>query len=650
MRIEPAAPSDLAEIRAAYEQGRATQREQGSTGWPQFTDAAILGEIDAGRLFRLVDDDAIVGVFSVAYDDAAIWGSHERGTHVYLHRKTRSRCSSGRARRRSAFCKDEKHRHTSSQLYPVNTRHGHTALVAHTRDADRGCAPRHPLSSCPAMLKRSAIVLVAAVLLPPAARAQHPTTLIESAARARAIVDAAVAAHGGVEALRAAQRIHVVLRGSDFWRNQSVRVEPPYDSRDAFSELMLDVPASRLVSRAAGAYPGDLMFSGRYVIDGERSHRVLETYGLHFTLRASPVANQTGMLFTYLPQLAVQAAHDNRGSLRSLGRLRLSSGAIVDAIATTTATGLVTLGFDTETKRLRAVLNVGGDALAGDASFETEFVDYKPLNGVLLPARRITYTAGEKTQDVQYVAATPNYTVPDSMLAIPSTSKVRAEATGAPVQELAPGVWSIRQFRAHVLAVAFNDYVVVVEAPGGATPGIREQIARLAPGKPIRYVIPTHHHDDHAGGLRDHIAAGTTVVTTPGNRAYIERMAAAHSALNPDAQATARRTPTIETITGGRRVFTDGTRTLELHDMGPNEHAKELLVAWIPEAGILYEGDMLNLGLNGDVPQNANMAATVSFAEWIKRRGWTVRTFLGMHHPPVPASALTDILAQPIPR
>jgi GNAT superfamily N-acetyltransferase len=90
MRIEPATPHHIHDIRAAYEFARTTQREQGSEVWPEFSDAAILGEIDAHQLFRVVMDDATVGVFSLAYEDPAIWGPHERGAHLYLHRIARA--------------------------------------------------------------------------------------------------------------------------------------------------------------------------------------------------------------------------------------------------------------------------------------------------------------------------------------------------------------------------------------------------------------------------------------------------------------------------------------------------------------------------------------------------------------------------------
>jgi ribosomal protein S18 acetylase RimI-like enzyme len=100
MRVEPATPADLPTVRAAYAEGRRMQREQGSTVWPEFPDSAILDEIAAGRLLRVVDDesddDAVVGVFSVADADPAIWADHERGAHVYLHRIARTADYRGR--------------------------------------------------------------------------------------------------------------------------------------------------------------------------------------------------------------------------------------------------------------------------------------------------------------------------------------------------------------------------------------------------------------------------------------------------------------------------------------------------------------------------------------------------------------------------
>jgi ribosomal protein S18 acetylase RimI-like enzyme len=95
MRVEPAAPAHLPDVRDAYAAGRAIQRSRAGTVWPEFTDAAILLEVERGCLFRVLDGDRLAGVFSVAYEDPAIWGERERGAHVYLHRIARAAAHPG---------------------------------------------------------------------------------------------------------------------------------------------------------------------------------------------------------------------------------------------------------------------------------------------------------------------------------------------------------------------------------------------------------------------------------------------------------------------------------------------------------------------------------------------------------------------------
>lgn len=89
-RMEAASRADLPDVRAAYEHARAMQRGRGAIVWPEFTDDAILQEIDEQRLFRAVVAGALAGVFTVVYEDSAIWGSLERGEHLYLHRIARA--------------------------------------------------------------------------------------------------------------------------------------------------------------------------------------------------------------------------------------------------------------------------------------------------------------------------------------------------------------------------------------------------------------------------------------------------------------------------------------------------------------------------------------------------------------------------------
>ena len=96
MRVEPASRDHLAAVRAAYADARAIQRGHGGVLWPEFSDAAILAEIDAGALLRVLEGHTLMGVFSVAYEDPAIWGERERATHIYLHRIARAATYAGR--------------------------------------------------------------------------------------------------------------------------------------------------------------------------------------------------------------------------------------------------------------------------------------------------------------------------------------------------------------------------------------------------------------------------------------------------------------------------------------------------------------------------------------------------------------------------
>jgi glyoxylase-like metal-dependent hydrolase (beta-lactamase superfamily II) len=148
------------------------------------------------------------------------------------------------------------------------------------------------------------------------------------------------------------------------------------------------------------------------------------------------------------------------------------------------------------------------------------------------------------------------------------------------------------------------------------------------PGRPVAALALTHHHDDHAGGTRAFVAAGATVVTTAGNVDYLRAMAAAPRTLHPDSLARSPREPRIEVVRG-RRVFAAGGRRLELIEVGPSPHVDEMLVAWLPEEGILFQGDLLNVPRGGPVPPAVD--TTVHFAERLRELAIAPRVHVGVH-------------------
>ena len=95
-------------------------------------------------------------------------------------------------------------------------------------------------------------------------------------------------------------------------------------------------------------------------------------------------------------------------------------------------------------------------------------------------------------------------------------------------------------------------------------------------------------------------------------------------------QTTGSRSLKLELIDGKKRVFSDGSQTLELYDIGPNPHAREMLVAYLPKQGILFQGDMFFSPFEGQVLGFAQ-EATQHFAAKIRELGFTVNTLAGVH-------------------
>jgi glyoxylase-like metal-dependent hydrolase (beta-lactamase superfamily II) len=191
-------------------------------------------------------------------------------------------------------------------------------------------------------------------------------------------------------------------------------------------------------------------------------------------------------------------------------------------------------------------------------------------------------------------------------------------------EKLADGVYRIRSAY-NSLAVEMADHVVLIEpGPQGmprAEQGIAE-VKKLFPNKPIRYGVPTHHHADHTGGIASAVAEGMTLVVPEVSKAYYEKHLSTPRTLAPDALSKSGKKPVVEGFKGDKRVFTDATRTVEIHVIKGLPHADGLVVAWLPKEKILVYADMFNLPTAAAPVPDPPVIGTMVFLKNIERLGF----------------------------
>lgn len=159
---------------------------------------------------------------------------------------------------------------------------------------------------------------------------------------------------------------------------------------------------------------------------------------------------------------------------------------------------------------------------------------------------------------------------------------------------LAPGVFFLTATH-NSLAVEQAERVVLVEAPldRERSAAIAAWAAQQFPGKPITHVIATHHHFDHAGGLRYFAAAGATIVVQESTRAFFDqRVFGAESTVLPDELAAHPRAVAIAPVPAlGELRLDDAVNPVEVYAID-SDHAADMVVAYLPKQGALFNSDL----------------------------------------------------------
>jgi glyoxylase-like metal-dependent hydrolase (beta-lactamase superfamily II) len=255
----------------------------------------------------------------------------------------------------------------------------------------------------------------------------------------------------------------------------------------------------------------------------------------------------------------------------------------------------------------------------GDITWDAEYTGWKDFgNGVKFPEHMVQRQGDKKFYELNVTdvkASVPvDLTPPQAKGGFgggkggggkggPGAAKGGPGGGGPPAaaatssEDLGNGFWLVTGGYGAVVA-DYKNYIVVIEGPQNDMRGeqIIAEAHKLVPNKPIRYVLNTHAHFDHSGGLRAFVAEGTTIVTSQANKGYYEKIFANTHNLVPDKLSQMKPQPKIKVeYVGDKKVFTDGTHSIEMHRLQGTTHSNDMMIVYLPKQKILIEADEFNV-------------------------------------------------------
>lgn len=467
------------------------------------------------------------------------------------------------------------------------------------------------------MFRMSLVVVLIGLAVAPSAQGQDARSVVTAASRAM-----------GVDALRT---VEYTATGYDFAIGQSGAPGAPWPkfANPRYTRVVnFDTPASRVDRvRVQGEVPP--YGGGLQPIQGEQAQSQTVVVGPN-----TPWVQQLEIWMLphgFLRAAAARSATLERQGSYSVLSFRGDNGAPVR-------------GFIDAQNRVARVETMIDNPVMGDISFEAIYTEYQTVQGVQFPMRIVQRQGGFPVFDLTLDEVRVNAAV-DIQVAQggrggggggggAAGGGGRGGADAIPSEELAPG---IRVFAGGyaMIALDMGDHIVMLES-GNSEARAQAVIAeakRLMPGKPIRYVVNTHHHFDHSGGLRAFVAEGSTILTHEWNKPFLQDVLSRPHTLNPDAQERARRPLSVEGVPD-RHVISGNGKTIELHRMMEFAHTPGMLVAYFPQLRILYEADSYNPGPVDATPAAVPSPYNVALLANIERLNLAVDRILPVHLPP----------------
>jgi len=487
--------------------------------------------------------------------------------------------------------------------------------------------------------------------------------------REQSMVNRAVEAMGGAERIAAINTVYVKANVKHWEPEQSdVPGGEPRFAAESSLEVVQD--RARRASRADWvknfAYPAPRTFTYSEIVTPEAGYVLgVDSNGRNAqNLKMNPPAHSMSGL-----RLAATQREARRNSITSL--MLAMQRAPDKVLPADSMNGMPAVSFDgflvafDPLSGLPArVRTLDYDNIWGDVNYDVVFSDWREVAGVKVPMHRKTELNGRTVMETQFTDLQYNVRVDPKRFEVPAELRTGAAkpavrnvpyqwvirrqfigtyldsdnvsydtraSQGLRLQEVAPGVHQVQGGSHNSLVVEMSDHLIVFDAPitDAQSLWLVGQTRARFPGKPIRYLALTHHHMDHAGGLRGILAEGgvTLVVGQPAG-AHFRRVLDAPTTRNFDMPARSYHMVPILEVPESHVMSDSAGRQVIVYMMMDNPHAKGQLMGWIPHAKLGYVTDVWTPGPPLPAKPNPGLASVVNT---VKRAGIEPERFAGGH-------------------
>ena len=266
----------------------------------------------------------------------------------------------------------------------------------------------------------------------------------------------------------------------------------------------------------------------------------------------------------------------------------------------------------------------------GDTLVETKFIDYKDFGGIQFPSQIVRTQGGHPVLDINVATAKANQNIE---IKVPQ-DLAKAPAVNVASEKISEGVFYLTGGTHHSLAIDQTDHITIVEAPLNEERSLAviAKAKELIPNKPIKYLINTHAHFDHAGGLRTFVDEGASIVTLKANKPYYEKVWATAHSIHPDRLEASKKAPNFVALTD-KCVLADEKHPIEIHSIANNGHNDAFVLAYLPNDKVLIEADAYTpLAANAPVPTSLNPYAA-NLYENVQKLNLNVEKIAALHGP-----------------